>query len=159
MELTAAASRSAEERLLGLPVSTVASPGNDGLQAERAAAPASIGVSAVAELVEGRAEAERVVPPPAQFQHFDNTVDMSVEIAKDMQARLLEDLKIGMHAALDYAKNLARMQRPTDEDASAAGIAAADGDKLDPFGSAAECRAVVLELRSTRAQPLPMCGR
>lgn len=129
VELTEAASRGAEERLLGMSASLIASSGEHGPQAEQAAGPASIQYS------------DRTI----------DTVDMSVEIAKDMQARVLEGLKVSMHTALDYTKNLARTQRQTREDANAAGVAAGEDDKLDPLGSAAECRAVLLELMKVNA--------
>lgn len=129
VELTEAASRSAEERLLGMSTSLIASPGEDGPRTEQAARPASI-------------------------QYSDgtiDTVDMSVEIAKDMQTRVLDGLKVSMHTALDHTKNLARMQRQTGKDANAAGIATSEDDNLDPLGSAAECRAVLLELMKVNA--------
>lgn len=153
VELTEAASRSAEERLLGMSTSLIASSGEDGPQVEQAA-PASINVSTAADAMETPAEAARAVPQPVEIRHSDgtiDTIDMSVEIVKDMQARVLEGLKVSMHTALDYTKNLARTQRQTGEDASAAGIAAGEGDKLDPLGSAAECRAVLLELMKVNA--------
>lgn len=153
VELTEAASRSAEERLLGMSTSLIASSGEDGPQVEQAA-PASINVSTAADAMETPAEAARAVPQPVEVQHSDgtiDTIDMSVEIVKDMQARVLEGLKVSMHTALDYTKNLARTQRQTGEDANASGIAAGEGDKLDPLGSAAECRAVLLELMKVNA--------
>lgn len=152
VELTEAASRSAEERLLGMSTSLIASSGEDGPRVEQAAAPASIDVSTAADAMETRAEAARAVPQPVEYSDGTiDTIDLSVEIAKDMQARVLEGLKVSMHTALDYTKNLARTQRQTGEDANAAGIAAGEGDKLDPLGSAAECRAVLLELMKVNA--------
>lgn len=151
VELTEAASRSAEERLLGMSTSLIASSGEDGPQVEQAAAPASIDVSTAVDALETRAEDARAVPQPVEAQYSDDTIDLSVEIAKDMQARVLEGLKVSMHTALDYTKNLARTQRQTGEDANAAGTAAGEGDKLDPLGSAAECRAVLLELMKVNA--------
>lgn len=152
VELTEAASRSAEERLLGMSTSLIASSGKDGPQVEQAAAPASIDVSTAADAMETRAEAARAVPQPVEYSDGTiDTIDLSVEIAKDMQARVLEGLKVSMHTALDYTKNLARTQRQTGEDANAAGITAGEGDKLDPLGSAAECRAVLLELMKVNA--------
>lgn len=152
VELTEAASRSAEERLLGMSTSLIASSGKDGPQVEQAAAPASIDVSTAADAMETRAEAARAVPQPVEYSDGTiDTIDLSVEIAKDMQALVLEGLKVSMHTALDYTKNLARTQRQTGEDANAAGIAAGEGDKLDPLGSAAECRAVLLELMKVNA--------
>lgn len=152
VELTEAASRSAEERLLGMSTSLIASSGKDGPQVEQAAAPASIDVSTAADAMETRAEAARAVPQPVEYSDGTiDTIDLSVEIAKDMHARVLEGLKVSMHTALDCTKNLARTQRQTGEDANAAGIAAGEGDKLDPLGSAAECRAVLLELMKVNA--------
>lgn len=154
VELTEAASRSAEERLLGMSTSLIASSGKDGPQVEPAAAPASTNGSTAADAMETRTEAAGAVPQPVEAQYSDgtiDTIDMSVEIAKDMQARVLEGLKVSMHTALDYTKNLARPQRQTGEGANAAGIAAGEGDKLDPLGSAAECRAVLLELMKVNA--------
>ncbi|MBH5401151.1 phasin family protein [Bradyrhizobium sp. CNPSo 4010] len=145
VELTAAASRSAEKSLLGMSTSVEVSSGQDRPSVEQAAAPASISASAASDAI--RAHVERA----NDSDNAVDTIDMSVEIAKDMQTRVLEGLKLSMHAALDYTKNLTRTQRPTDEDANAAETAAGGGEKLDPRGSAAECRAVVLELMKVNA--------
>ncbi|WP_025037483.1 phasin family protein [Bradyrhizobium sp. DOA9] len=145
VELTAAASRSAEESLLGMSTSVEVSSGQDRPRVEQAAAPASTGAAIATDAI--RAQVERA-------DHSDNVIDaidMSVEIAKDMQTRVLEGLKLSMHAAMDYTKNFTRTQRPTGEDANPAETAADGGEKLDPRGSAAECRAVVLELMKVNA--------
>lgn len=68
-----------------------------------------------------------------QFQSASNTSALAVEIAKEMQARALEAMKLGVHAAFEYTKDIARPE----------------SDVLD--GAAAECHAVVLELMKVNA--------
>lgn len=154
VELTEAASRTIDEGLLGMSTSLIAGSGENGPQVEKAAAPASVNVSTAADAMGTRGAAARAVPQPVEVQSSDgtiDTIDMSVEIAKEMQARVLEGWKVSMHTALDYTRDLARTQRQTGKDANAAGIAAGERDKLDPLGSAAECRAVLLELMKVNA--------
>lgn len=68
-----------------------------------------------------------------QSQNSGSTIDLAAEIAKDMQAHALEAMKVGMHAALDYAKD----------------FTSPDSDLQK--GPAAECHAVALELMKVNA--------
>lgn len=70
---------------------------------------------------------------PTQFQEFKSTADLIVEVAKDMQARVLDTMKAGVHAALDYTKD----------------IASSESDLLE--GPAAECHTMMLELMKLNA--------
>ena len=70
---------------------------------------------------------------PTQIQGFKSTADLIVEVAKDMQVRVLDTMKAGVHAALDYTKD----------------IASSESDLLE--GPAAECHAMMLELMKVNA--------
>jgi hypothetical protein len=128
VELTAAASRTIDEGLLGIPPSPVAISADNGSRLEQAAKKAA--QTAVPAAVPPSA---KVASRSAQLQHSDSTTDLGVEIAKDAQARALETMKAGVHAALDCTKDLA----------------GPDSDLLD--GPVAECHAVVLELMKVNA--------
>lgn len=133
VELTAAASRTIDEGLLGISPSPVAR--EDGPQVEQTATPAA--QTATAAVNDG----SDAVPPfaklasrSAQLQDSNSsTTDIAVEIAKDMQACALETMKAGVHAALDYTKDLA----------------SPESDLLN--GPAAECHAIILELMKVNA--------
>ncbi|MBR0843916.1 hypothetical protein JQ607_27285 [Bradyrhizobium liaoningense] len=77
------------------------------------------------------------------------TTDLILDIAKDCQVRALDGMKAGVHAALDYAKDLARAQ--AGETSEAGGVAAAEGHLIEAIGTAAECRTIVLELMKVNA--------
>lgn len=135
VELTAAASRTIDEGLLGISPSPVAVAREDGPQVEQTATPAA--QTAAAAVNDG----SDAVPPfaklasrSAQLQDSNSsTTDIAVEIAKDMQACALETMKAGVHAALDYTKDLA----------------SPESDLLN--GPAAECHAIILELMKVNA--------
>lgn len=132
VELTATATRTIDEGLLGISPSPVAVARDNGLQVEQKP-PAQTTVPAA---VNGS-----VAMPPAktasravQFQDSNSAAtDLVVEIAKDIQARALETMRAGVHAALDYAEDLA----------------SPESDLLE--GPAAECHAIVLELTKVNA--------
>jgi phasin protein len=77
------------------------------------------------------------------------TADLILDMAKDYQARALEGMKAGAHAALDYANDLARSLGGGAPEVE--GVAAADSHLIKAIGTAAECRAVVLELVKVNA--------
>jgi hypothetical protein len=52
---------------------------------------------------------ESEIPGPT-----DSTTEMAARIARDYQTRVLENMKVSMNAALDYAKGLANTRMPTD---------------------------------------------
>jgi len=78
------------------------------------------------------------------------TIDLIVDMAKDCQARALDGMKTGAHAALDYTKDLAK-PRLAGVTSEANGTAAAESHLIEAIGTAAECRAVVLELMKVSA--------
>lgn len=136
VELTAAASRSIDEGLLGTSPSPVAVARDGGPQVGQTATPAA--QTAVPAAVNDGSD---VMPPFAKVasrsaplqESNSSTTDIAVEIAKDMQACALETMKAGVHAALDYTKDLA----------------SPESDLLN--GPAAECHAIVLELMKVNA--------
>ncbi|WP_249151341.1 phasin family protein [Bradyrhizobium liaoningense] len=154
VELTAAASRTIDEGLLERPPNPIALSRDDGPQVEQAEktlaqktpaqkahaqkthAQKALAQTAVPAAVNGSV----AMPPPAkvesraaQIQNSSSTTDLALEIAKDMQARALETMKAGVHAALDYARDPASPESKLLE------------------GAAAECHAVVLELMKVNA--------
>ncbi|RXT46619.1 hypothetical protein [Bradyrhizobium betae] len=149
VELTAVVSRTIDEGLLEMRATPVGVPQHDGPRSEQA------GKIPASEVPDHEASA-RMTPaetaPPAaldgiveapsstkgalsstQSQNSGSTIDLAAEIAKDMQAHALEAMKVGMHAALDYAKD----------------FTSPDSDLQK--GPAAECHAVALELMKVNA--------
>ncbi|MGL3108279.1 phasin family protein [Bradyrhizobium sp. BR 1432] len=139
MDLTAAVSRTIDESLLEMPPDPVAVPRGDGLRSERAAKKAARKTPArkmPAETTKPAAIDDVATCPSTgstQFQSASNTSALAVEIAKEMQTRALEAMKLGVHTAFEYTKD----------------IASPESDVLD--GAAAECHAVVLELMKVNA--------
>lgn len=134
VELTAAASRTIDEGLLGISPSPVAVARDNGPQVEQTArSPAQTAVPAAVNSVAMPLPA-KLASSSAQLQDSNSTTtDIAVEIAKDMQACALETMKAGVHAALDYTRDLA----------------SPESDLLK--GPAAECHAIVLELMKVNA--------
>lgn len=138
VDLTAAVSRSIDESLLEMPPDPVAVPRGDGRRSERAAerparkVPAETTVPAAIDQV-ATCASTKVELLSTQFQSAGNTPALAVEIAKEMQTRALETMKLGVHAAFEYTKD----------------IASPESDVLD--GAAAECHAIVLELMKVNA--------
>lgn len=138
VDLTAAVSRSIDESLLEMPPDPVAVPRGDGRRSERAAerparkVPAETTVPAAIDQV-ATCAFTKVELRSTQFQSAGNTSALAVEIVGEMQARALEAMKLGVHAAFEYTKDIARPE----------------SDVLD--GAAAECHAVVLELMKVNA--------
>lgn len=135
VELTAAASRTIDEGLLGISPSPVAVARDDRPQVEQAAkSPAQTAVPAAVNGSVAMPLSAKLASGSAQLQDSNSTTtDIAVEIAKDMQACALETMKAGVHAALDYARDLA----------------SPESDLLK--GPAAECHAIVLELMKVNA--------
>ncbi|WP_027576836.1 hypothetical protein [Bradyrhizobium sp. WSM1743] len=148
VDLTAVVSRTIDESLLETPPNPVAIPGGDGHRSERAAkgparktparktparkTPADTTIPAVIDSA-GTSLSTKMELPSTQYQSASDTSALAVEIAKEMQTRALETMKLGVHAAFEYTKDIARPE----------------GDVLD--GAAAECHAVVLELMKVNA--------
>lgn len=138
VQLTAEVSRAVDEGLAMLPGSVTVFLPDAPQIAQAAPAPMTVPAQEAASVTVARPE------PPSS-----TATDLIVDIAKDCQARALDGMKAGAYAALDYAKDLAkpRLAGGTSE----AGGVAADGHLIEAIGTAAECRAVVLELMKVNA--------
>lgn len=138
-QLTAEVSRAVDEGLAMPPGSVTVFPPDAPQIAQAAPAPMTVPAQEAASVIVAR-------PEPSS----STTTDLIVDMAKDYQARALDGMKAGAHAALDYAKDLAnpRLAGGTSE---AGGVAAADSHLIESIGTAAECRAVVLELMKVNA--------
>ncbi|MCP2211796.1 hypothetical protein [Bradyrhizobium diazoefficiens] len=139
VELAAEVSRAVDEGL-AMPPGSVSAVLQDAPQiAQAVPAPMIVPVQEAAGVIAARPE------PPGT-----TTIDLIVDIAKDCQARALDGMKTGAHAALDYARDLAK-PRLADVVSEANGIAAGEGHLIEAIGTAAECRVVVLELMKVDA--------
>jgi len=138
VQLTADVSRAVDEGLAMPPGSVTVFLPDAPQIAQAAPAPMTVPAQEAASVIVARPE------PPSS-----TTTDLIVDMAKDFQARALDGMKAGAHAAMDYAKDLAkpRLAGGTSE----AGGVAADGHLIEAIGTAAECRAVVLELMKVNA--------
>ncbi|WP_271577529.1 phasin family protein [Bradyrhizobium sp. CCBAU 11361] len=139
VELAAEVSRAVDEGL-AMPPAPVAVVLQDAPQiAQAAPAPMTVPVQEAASVMVATPE-----PPGA------TTIDLIVDMAKDCQARALDGMKTGAHAALDYARDLTK-PRPADVASEANGIAAAESHLIEAIGTATECRVVVLEMMKVNA--------
>jgi hypothetical protein len=108
VELTAAASRAAEE---GLPVAPLA--------------PAATAVGAPVALPEAASQS-------CDLSSVDGTAALAVKAVKELQDTALEDFKVGMNAVLDHARDVVDTRKPSAdhvarlEDPVAAGVGAAE---------------------------------
>jgi Phasin protein len=154
VELTAALSHAIDESMLEMPTTPVAVSQDDGLRGEQAAkippkipsqatsaekvssqkAPAETDVPAVVNGSVAAPESAKAASRSAEAQITNGTADLVAEIANDMQARALEAMKIGAHAALDFTKGLPSPENNLLEDSAAA-----------------EYHAIVLELMKVNA--------
>jgi hypothetical protein len=138
--LTAEVSRAVDEGLAMMPPGSATVLLQDAAQIAQAA-PASMTVPAQ--------EAASVIvatPEPPDSTNADLIVDM----ARDCQALALDSMKAGAYAALDYTKDLAK-PRLAGGAPEVDGVAAAESHLIEAIGTAAECRAVVLELMKVNA--------
>jgi Phasin protein len=142
VELTAELSRAVDEGLAMPPGSVTAFLQDAPQIAQGAAAPMTVPAQEAASVIV--AEVARPEPPGR------TTTDLIVDMAKDCQARALDGMKAGAHAALGYAKDLAE-PRLAGGTLEAGGVAAAESHLIEAIGTAAECRAVVLELMKVNA--------
>src|ERR1700758_935405 len=105
VELTEAASRAADEGVVMMPSSLVMiSPDIMPRLEEAAAVPARTVAPRKAAPRVAKAAAE---PPPraAALPQSGSAAEMLAQIAKDQQARALDNIRLGFAAALDYAKD------------------------------------------------------
>jgi Phasin protein len=155
VELTEAASRAADGGVVMMPSSLLMiSPDIMPRLDEAAPAPARKAVPRKAAPRVAKAAAE---PPPraAALPQSGNAAEMLAQIAKDQQARALDNIRLGFAAALDYAKDLSRTPIPADRDpppdkAKTEGNRTENNKtKANPLaGAAAEYRAEAVELAS-----------
>jgi Phasin protein len=164
VELTAALSHAIDESMLEMPTNPVAVSRDDGPRGEQAVktppktspqktspqktppretfaqevssqrAPAETAVPAAVNGSVAGPESAKAASRSAETQITNGAADFAAEIAKDMQARAIEAMKIGAHAALGYTKDFASTENNHLEDTAAA-----------------EYHAIVLELMKVNA--------
>jgi hypothetical protein len=131
VELTAAASRALHERA---PV-TPAAPALD-------RTPRHVQARETSSIIENRdAKPEAANREP---NAPDSSATLAVEIAKDFQARALEDFRLGMNAALDYARDL--VETPVPQGEASKGRLRPEQPVVTGLGAAAQYRAESVEL-------------
>jgi hypothetical protein len=81
-----------------------------------------------------------------ELQASDSSAEMAVKIAKEFQARALEDFKTSMNAALDCARGLVETRAPAVGGSKGDQIAKPDEAIVTGLGAAAQYRAESLEL-------------
>jgi hypothetical protein len=151
VELTAVASRTVDD---GLPV---AAPGLSGATIERtprrepaAETPGAITVAIAKARVAEPEAANAASSANGELQTSDNTAELVVKITKEFQARALEDFRVSMNAALNYAKDF------VDTRARASGASNGHSSSKDQIvaglGAAAQCRAESFELAKANVE-------
>ncbi|WP_314955341.1 phasin family protein [Bradyrhizobium cosmicum] len=139
VELTAEVSRAVDEGL-AMPPRPVTVFLQDAPQiAQAAPAPMTAPAQEAASVIAASPE------PPSS-----TTTDLILDMVKDCQDRALDGMKAGAHAALDYANDIAKPRLAGGTSESGA-VAAAESHLIEAIGTAAECRAVVLELMKVNA--------
>lgn len=132
VELTAVASRAVPDDL------PTASPGTIAADVDRLPRSAHA------------AETEAPVAEPeaanGELNASDSTAELTVRIAKEFQARALEDFKLSMNATLDYAKDLVDAREPAGGASHGDRAAKPEDPILRGLGAAARYRAESLEL-------------
>jgi len=102
VELTAVASRELPDGLSATPAGSVAAVVNRTPRRERAAE-----IQATPEAAVAASEVASVAASHSgELSASDSTAELAVKIAKEFQERALEDFRVSMNAALDYAKNI-----------------------------------------------------
>jgi len=96
--------------------------------------------------------ANAAASPNGEFEDSDSTTEMAVKIAKDCQTRVLDSVKVGMNAALDYAKDLTNPRVPTEATSKGRGVANPENNVLTAVGAAAEYRAEAFELMKANVE-------
>jgi hypothetical protein len=132
VELTEAARLAAGDGMLVMPIFPIAAAVADALRPEDAA------------------NKPAVVPRQARSPDAATTAEMLAQIAKDHQARALEGIRLGLSAALDYAKDFARTPMPADLSSPDSGTKSED-KLLAAVGAAATHRTEAIELVKAQA--------
>ena len=139
VELTAAASRAIDRTPVEMPSDPGVGPRDDGSRSELATGlpgqktPAEAAIRTAIDTRVAMGPSTGAALRPGQLESSISTPDLAAEIAKEMQARALETMKLGVQAAVEYSKDIANPE----------------SDLLE--GAAAECHAVVLELMKVNA--------
>ena len=154
VEFTAAASRAIDDGLLMRPTSSVAASPDDAPRFDHATQTpdltATAGQATVPTRVAAPEPANEAAARGCELVASDSAAEMMVKIAKDYQSTALNDIKVGLNAALDYARDFAEA-RAGSEGASKDGEGASPVKKsVAAVGrAAAEFRAEALELMKT----------
>src|SRR5215208_1691068 len=151
VELTAEASRAIDDGLVVTPASLIAASPDDPPRSAPAAttqhhsmAAGQVTAPTPAAVPESLSEAEA---RNGELVDTDSTAEMLVKIAKDYHNRAFEDIKLGLNAALDHAKDFAETKA-----GSEGALKGNNGSVLENNflrflkGTAAEFRAEALEL-------------
>lgn len=137
VELSAAASRAVDDALRATPTGSVAGLADHPPPwAHAAAKPDRAGLPKQAAPPIPVARTKAANPPAQQSRAHavsDSTAEMMVKIAKDYQNGVLDDIRAGLNAALDHAKDFAETRRAGE----AAGGARPEDDGLTALGAAA----------------------
>jgi len=156
VELTAAASRAAHDDLAMKPPGWVAASLDDTPPVEPAAKTpgqmTAAGQATAVICVATPEPANAAASPSGEFEDSDSTTEMAVKIAKDCQTRVLDSVKVGMNAALDYAKDLTNPRVPTEATSKGRGVANPENNVLTAVGAAAEYRAEAFELMKANVE-------
>jgi hypothetical protein len=152
VELTAAASRAVDDSLFAMS-STLIATSDDPPRSEHAAK--------VSDRTVVARQATVPIPVPeflnaavsSSEEHVDpdSTAGMVVKIAKDYQNRAFENIKVGLNAALDHAKDFAETRVGGEAASRDHGGASLDNFLTLLQGAAAEFRAETLELMKANA--------
>ncbi|SFJ87561.1 hypothetical protein SAMN05216525_14038 [Bradyrhizobium sp. Gha] len=143
LELAAEVSRAVDEALAMTPGSINATLQDAPRIAQVIPAPMPVPAQEAASVIAAGSE-----PPDS------TTTDLIVNLAKECQARALDGMKTGAHAALDFANDLAKdlaKRRLDGTTSDASGPSATESHLIGAMGTAAECRIVVLELMKINA--------
>jgi hypothetical protein len=145
VELTAAASRAVDDGLVVMPSNLITIALENMPRAEEAA-------NAAAQSDTPGATAPRVAEPAndpsprrAALPETGSCAEMLVDIVKDHQARALDNIRLGLAAALEYARDRARTPMPAD------GGARPDDNLRATVGAAAEYRGEAIEIAKAHA--------
>jgi Phasin protein len=145
VELTAAASRAADDGLLVMPDSVIAASPEDPPRSEHATKTSDRTVVARQATVPIAAAAESPVMA-VSLVDSDSTAEMAVKIAKDYQNRVFENIKVGLYAALDHAKDLAETRVKSEAASNDDGGSSVEDNFLTFLKGAEEFRAEAIEL-------------
>ena len=142
VELTAVASRELPDGLSATPAGRVAAVVDRTPQRERAAE-----IQATPEALIAAPEVASVATSKSgELSASDSTADLAVKIAKEFQERALEDFRLSMNAALDYAKDRVDTRTGTGGAPKGGCAAKPEAQILTGLEAAARYRAEALDL-------------